>query len=248
MRSNLDNVLEIRSNTHKTSKFYIDNLIDNFIELHGDRISSDDRSVIAGIGMIDNIPVTVIGQERGTNTKDRIERNFGLTNPSGYRKAYRLMKLAEKFNRSIVIFIDTMGAACDKNAEANGIANAIANNIANMFEIKVPIIIIIIGEAYSGGALALAIGDRIYMLEDALYSVISPEGMASIVKKDIKKVIENINMNAEYMLKNEIIDRIIENDNTTLEKLKVNMIADITTLSKKMTNELLNERYLKFNF
>lgn len=246
MKANLEKVLEIRSDNHKTSKYYIENLIDNFVELHGDRISNDDKSIIAGIGLIENIPITVIGQERGTNTKDRIERNFGLTNPGGYRKTYRLMKQAEKFNRPILIFIDTMGAACDKNAEQNGIASAIANNIANMFEIQVPIIIVIIGEAYSGGALALSVGDKVYMLDNALYSVVSPEGMASIIKKDSKEVIEDINMNAEYMLENKIIDRVVKNDNNILQDLKSNIIIDILKLNEVSSDILISNRYLKY--
>ena len=151
---------------------YINNLFDDFIELHGDRNFGDDKSIIGGIALLDQIPVTVIGEQKGKNAKENIERNFGMPEPEGYRKALRLMKQAEKFKRPIITFIDTPGAYPGMGAEERGQGEAIARNIMEMSNLKVPIICIVIGEGSSGGALAIGVGDRIVMLENAVYSIL----------------------------------------------------------------------------
>ncbi|MGO1468442.1 MAG: acetyl-CoA carboxylase carboxyltransferase subunit alpha, partial [Tissierella sp.] len=167
-----------------TTLAYIDRFIDGFIEFHGDRYFGDDPAIVGGIGMFEGRPVTVIGHQKGTNTKENIIRNFGMASPEGYRKAIRLMKQAEKFNRPIITFIDTSGAFCGIGAEERGQGEAIALNLLEMSRLNTPIISIVIGEGGSGGALGLGVGDRVAMLENAIYSVISPEGLSSILWKD----------------------------------------------------------------
>ena len=169
---------------------YINNIFTNFIELHGDRNFGDDKSIIGGIAELDGIPVTIIGEQKGKNAKENIERNFGMPNPEGYRKALRLMKQAEKFNRPIITFIDTPGAYPGMGAEERGQGEAIARNIMEMSRLKVPIICIVIGEGSSGGALALGVGDKIVILENSIYSILSPERFASILYKDSTKAKE----------------------------------------------------------
>ena len=163
---------------------YINNLFDEFIELHGDRNFADDKSIIGGIATLDGKPVTVIGEQKGKNAKENLERNFGMPNPEGYRKALRLMKQAEKFSRPIITFIDTPGAYPGLGAEERGQGEAIARNIMEMSQLEVPIICIVIGEGSSGGALAIGVGDKVVMLENSIYSILSPEGFASILYKD----------------------------------------------------------------
>ena len=169
-----------------TSLDFIQNIFDSFIELHGDREFRDDPSIIGGIAKINGIAVTVIGQERGRNTKEKIKRNFGMPHPEGYRKALRLMKQAEKFKRPIICFIDTQGAYPGVGAEERGQGEAIAKNIMEMSRMKTPVISIVIGEGESGGALALAVANVVGMLENAISSILSPEGFASILWKDSK--------------------------------------------------------------
>ena len=166
---------------------YINNIFTNFIELHGDRNFVDDKSIVGGIAELNGMPVTVIGEQKGKNAKENIERNFGMPNPEGYRKALRLMKQAEKFNRPIITFIDTPGAYPGMGAEERGQGEAIARNLFEMSKLKVPTISIVIGEGSSGGALALGVTDIIIMLENAVYSILSPEGFASILYKDASK-------------------------------------------------------------
>ena len=163
---------------------YIDNLFDDFIELHGDRLYKDDGSIVGGLALFNDIPCTVIGHLKGRSVEENIKCNFGMSSPEGYRKALRLMKQAEKFNRPIITFVDTPGAYPGLEAEKNGIGEAIARNLMEMSQIKVPIIVIVIGEGNSGGALGISIGDRIVMLENSVYSVLSPEGFSSILWKD----------------------------------------------------------------
>ena len=163
---------------------YIEMIIDDFVELHGDRYFGDDPAMVGGIGFIDGIPVTVIGNMKGRNLRETIDRNGGMANPEGYRKALRLAKQAEKFHRPIITFIDTQGAYPGLGAEERGIGEAIAVNLREFSQLKTPIICIIIGEGGSGGALGIGVGDKIYMLENAIYSVISPEGCASILLRD----------------------------------------------------------------
>ena len=186
-----DKVCAARDTNKLTSIDYINNLFgDSFLELHGDRNFADDKAIIGGIGMLNDIPVTVIGLEKGRNTKERMDRNFGMAHPEGYRKALRLMKQAEKFHRPILCFVDTSGAFCGIGAEERGQGHAIATNLMEMMALKTPVLSVFIGEGGSGGALALAVADEVWMLEDSIYSVISPEGCASILWKDSTKAPE----------------------------------------------------------
>ena len=194
------------------SMAYINNLFDDFIELHGDRSYRDDAAIVGGIGLFNGLPVTIIGQQKGSNTKENIERNFGMPHPEGYRKALRLMKQAEKFNRPIICFVDTQGAYCGVGAEERGQGEAIARNLMEMINLSVPILSIIIGEGGSGGALALAVSDEVWMLENAIYSILSPEGFASILWKDssrAKEAAEVMKLTARELLDLNIIERII---------------------------------------
>ncbi|WP_163538127.1 acetyl-CoA carboxylase carboxyl transferase subunit alpha [Gracilibacillus sp. YIM 98692] len=179
-----DRVQIARHTDRPTSLDYIAEIFTDFIEFHGDRLYGDDEAVVSGIAKYNGKPVTVIGQQRGKNTKENIDRNFGMPHPEGYRKALRHMKQAEKFNRPIITFIDTKGAYPGKAAEQRGQSEAIARNLMEMSGIKVPIICIVIGEGGSGGALGIGVGDKIHMLENSTYSVISPEGAAALLWKD----------------------------------------------------------------
>src|SRR5690606_1130299 len=179
-----DRVQVARHAERPTTVDYIERLFTDFMELHGDRVFGDDTAIVGGIAKYKGLPVTVIGHQRGRDTKENIRRNFGMPHPEGYRKALRLMKQAEKFNRPIICFIDTKGAYPGKAAEERGQSEAIARNLFEMAGLTVPIICIVTGEGGSGGALALGVGDRIFMLENSTYSVITPEGAASILWKD----------------------------------------------------------------
>lgn len=176
-----------RKSGRPTASAFINKLLTDFIELHGDRRFGDDAAIIAGIGRLGGRPVTVVAQERGVDIHGRMTRNFGSPHPEGYRKALRLMKQAEKFGRPVICFVDTSGAYCGVGAEERGQGQAIAENLMTMMSLSVPVISVLIGEGGSGGALALAVADRVWMLENAIYSVISPEGCASILWKDAKK-------------------------------------------------------------
>jgi acetyl-CoA carboxylase carboxyl transferase subunit alpha len=192
---------------------YIYEITNDFIELHGDRNVADDKAMIGGLGDIDGRTVMFVGQQKGRNTKQRQERNFGMANPEGYRKALRLMKMAEKFNKPIVTLIDTPGAFPGLEAEERGQGEAIARNLREMFKLKVPVICVIIGEGASGGALGIAIGDRVLMLENTWYSVISPESCSSILWRswDYKEqAAEALKLTAADMFNNKLIDGIIE--------------------------------------
>ncbi len=236
---------------------YINGIFEDFIELHGDRNFSDDKSIVAGIAMLKKIPVTVIGEQKGKKAKENMERNFGMPNPEGYRKALRLMKQAEKFNRPIITFIDTPGAYPGMGAEERGQGEAIARNIIEMADLKVPIICIVIGEGSSGGALAIAVGDRIVMLENSIYSILSPEGFASILYKDsskAKEAAEKMKITAQDLKKLKIIDKIIEEPKgganedfeTVTKRLKMYIIKSINELQKLSKEELIQKRYEKF--
>ena len=185
-----DIVMLARDSQRPKAKDYIENIVDDFIEFHGDRCFGDDKSIIGGIGRINGKAVTIIGQEKGSSTKEKMERNFGMTNPEGYRKALRLMKQAEKFHRPVITFVDTPGAYPGIGAEERGQGEAIARSLMEMSRLKTPIISIVIGEGSSGGALAICVGDKIAMLENSVYSVLSPEGFASILYKDSSKAKE----------------------------------------------------------
>lgn len=173
-----------------TTLYYIEQLLDSFVELKGDRLGQDDPAIVGGVGLFQGRPVTVIGHQKGRNTQENIRRNFGMPQPSGYRKAMRLMEQAQKFGRPILLFVDTPGAYCGINAEEKGQAEAIAQCIRKGFTLTVPVLSFVIGEGGSGGALALGVADRVYMLENSVYSIISPEGFASILWKDNTRAVE----------------------------------------------------------
>ena len=196
-----------------TALDYINEILTNFIELHGDRNFKDDEAVVGGVALLDEMPVTVIGIQKGKDLKENIKRNFGSPNPEGYRKSLRLMKQAEKFKRPIICFINTSGAYCGVGAEERGQGEAIAKNLMEMALIKTPIISIVIGEGGSGGALALAAGDRVWMLENSVYSILSPEGCASILFKDSsksKEVAEIMKLTSYELLELGVIEKVIE--------------------------------------
>src|SRR3954453_6276662 len=207
-----DRVQIARHPNRPTTLDYIANLFDGFFECHGDRTFGDDEAIVGGVAKFRGLPVTVIGHQRGKDTKENIRRNFGMPHPEGYRKALRLMKQAEKFRRPIICFIDTKGAYPGKAAEERGQSEAIARNLFEMAGLKVPIICVVIGEGGSGGALALGVGNHIHMLENSTYSVISPEGAASILWKDAglaKQAAESMKITAPDLKKLGIIDQII---------------------------------------
>jgi len=230
---------------------------DNFLELHGDRNISDDKAMVGGLGKIDNQSFMFIGQQKGNNIKTRQYRNFGMANPEGYRKALRLMKLAEKFSIPIVTFIDTPGAYPGIEAEEKGQAEAIARNLYEMFNLKTQIICIVIGEGASGGALGIGIGDKIMMLENTWYSVISPESCSSILWRswDFKeKAAEVLKLTPEDMKKNKLIDKIIkeplggahQNRNKVFNTVKKEIITSFNDLKLLSTSKLLEERSNRF--
>lgn len=232
-------------------------ICDIFIQLHGDRLFRDDPSIVAGIGKIGNQKIMLIGHQKGHDTKENIYRNFGMPHPEGYRKALRLMKMAEKFNIPIITFIDTPGAYPGIEAEERGQAEAIARNLKEMVEIKVPIITFVIGEGGSGGALALGVSDKIYMLQYSIYSVISPEGCASILFRDSKKskdATESLKITAEDVVKLGVADEIIKeplggahnNWEETAESIKKAILSSLKSISKKDSDKLNKDRHTKF--
>ncbi len=237
---------------------YIEFLCPEFVELHGDRNFKDDKAIVGGFGMLNGESVMFIGHQKGINTKMRQYRNFGMPNPEGYRKALRLMKLAEKFNKPVVTFIDTPGAYHGPEAEERGQGEAIARNLMEMAVLKVPIICIIIGEGASGGALGIGVGDRVYMMEYSWYSVISPESCSSILWKswDFKeKAAEVLKLTADDMLQNKLIDGIIReplggahyDPAQAAESIKKQIVSDLNELKKKKTDKLIAERIQKFS-
>jgi len=236
---------------------FIENVFSDFIELHGDRGYKDDKSLIGGIARLNHVPVTVIGQQKGKKTKENVYRNFGMAHPEGYRKALRLMKQAEKYGRAVINFIDTPGAYPGIGAEERGQAEAIAVNLREMAGLKVPIISIIIGEGGSGGALGIGVANKIYMLENAIFSVISPEGCASILWKDAKKAeaaAKNLKITAFNLKKLGLIDTIIPEHDEGLHKdpehtinyLREQIYSDMTNLLQKSRDEIRNQRYNKY--
>lgn len=254
-----DHVYLARKKTRPNVKDYIRHLFDDFIELHGDRLYKDDGSIVGGIGMLEKQPVTIIGHLKGRTLEDNLKCNFGMSSPEGYRKAMRLMKQAEKFKRPIIAFVDTPGAYPGMEAEMHGIGEAIARNLKEMATLKVPIITIVIGEGGSGGALALSVSDRLVMLENSIYSILSPEGFASILWKDQegKRVQEAANLmklTAQDLYEANIIDQIIQEDlkGATIEsyaiyrQIKEYLKENIKELQKLSTNQLINKRYEKY--
>ena len=252
-----DRVMLARQLERQKACDYIKSIFEDFIELHGDRAYGDDKSIVAGIAMLGNIPVTVIGEQKGKNVKENMERNFGMPEPEGYRKALRLMKQAEKFHRPIITFIDTPGAYPGVGAEERGQGEAIARNIMEMSRLKVPIVCVVIGEGSSGGALAIAVGDKIVMMENAVYSILSPEGFASILYKDSsksKEAAETMKITAKDLKELGIIDKIIsepeggaQNDfEKVTADLKKYILKSLKELKEFSEEELIEERYKKF--
>ena len=235
-----------RGNERPTSIDYIAHIFDRFLELHGDRLCRDDGAIVAGIATIDGIPVTVIGQQKGRNIKQNMKRNFGMPYPEGYRKALRLMKQAEKFNRPIICFVDTPGAFCGIEAEMRGQGEAIARNLYEMSSIKVPILSIVIGEGGSGGALALAVANEVWMLENSTYSILSPEGFASILWKDSKRADEAagiMKITANDLYKLEIVDQVImEQGGDNLEDSLEDAILDEVSEIKSDLSETIGDK------
>ena len=228
---------------------YIDALFDDFVELKGDGITGEDSAILGGIAFYHGLPVTVIGHKKGATTEENIDCNFGMASPEGYRKAARLMKQAEKFNRPVITIVDTPGAYPGLMAEANGQANAIAENLALMISLKVPIIAVITGEGSSGGALGIAVADRVFMLENAVYSILSPEGFASILWKDSKKADEAatlMKLTATELLNYGIIDGIITEGSKLIINMDEMIYGELTSLLKQKEESLLKNRYKKF--
>lgn len=236
---------------------YIGMMTTDFVELHGDRGFADDRAMVGGFAMLDDQPIVVVGQQKGRDTKQKLMRNFGMAHPEGYRKALRLFKLAEKFDMPIVVLIDTPGAFPGIAAEERGQAEAIALNIKEMSRLKVPIVIVIIGEGASGGALGVGVGDRILMLEYAWYSVISPEGCAAILWRDAAKApeaAEALKVTSDDVMKLKVIDRIVaepaggahRDPVATAQTLKMEILTALEELKNKPVAQLLDERLAKY--
>ena len=254
-----DRVKIARETDRPTALDYINRIFDDFIELHGDRYFKDDKSIVCGLGNIGNQNYTIVGEQKGRNTKENIERNFGMPNPEAYRKALRFMKQAEKFKRPIITFIDTKGAYPGIGAEERGQGEAIARNLMEMSDLKAPIIAIVIGEGSSGGALAIGVGDRILMLENAVYSILSPEGYASILWKDssrAKEAAEKMKLTAKDLLELGVIDEVLKEpsgnaklDVEEMSNIIKKRIVEITNKMKKIDiTELTENRYKKFRY
>ena len=236
---------------------YLERICERFDELHGDRRFGDDAAIVAGMGWIEGNPVMIIGQQKGRDTKQKILRNFGMPKPEGYRKALRLMKTAEKFQRPILCLIDTPGAYPGVDAEERGQAEAIARNLLEMAKLEVPVVAVVIGEGGSGGALALGVADRVLMMENAIYSVISPEGCASILWKDASqapKAAAALKLTAPHLLELGVIDGIVKeplggahsNFDAAAAALKEAIIEAFSELSELSAEQLVEERYQKF--
>lgn len=245
-------VLLARKITRFRSLDIINHVFDSFIELHGDRGIGDDKSIVGGIGLLNHQAVTIIGQQKGNTPSEMEYRQYGMTKPEGYRKSLRLMKQAEKFRRPIICFIDTPGAFPGVSAEENGQAEAIARNLYEMANFTVPILSIIIGEGGSGGALALGVANRVFMLENSIYSVVSPEGCASILCKDSKKapdIAGNLKVTARDLKNYGIIDEIISEEGTEniiFYRIKQSIEQELLRCSQLDGNELRKERIAKY--
>lgn len=257
--SNYDRVYLARKPDRPNVREYIDSLFDNFIELHGDRLYKDDGSIVGGLALFNGVPVTVIGHLKGRTLEENLKCNFGMSSPEGYRKAMRLMHQAEKFNRPIITFIDTPGAYPGLKAEKHGIGEAIARNLMEMSNLSVPIIAIVIGEGGSGGALGLSIADRIVMLENSVYSVLSPEGFASILWKDkegkrVSEAADLMKLTANDLYEMKIIDKVIREPRGGITKdreyvykrIRLYLQETLKELSKLSKVSLVSRRYDKF--
>lgn len=246
-----------RNPKRKTSIEYIEQIFDEFIELHGDRNFKDDQAIICGLGRIGNQSYTIIAEQKGRTTKENVLRNFGMPNPESYRKAIRFMKQAEKFNRPVITFIDTKGAYPGVGAEERGQGEAISKSMFEMAKLKVPVISIVIGEGSSGGALAIGVSNKIYMLENAIYSILSPEGYSSILWKDssrYKEAAEKMKLTANDLYEMKVIDTIIpepiemqESDFDKVAKTIKNEIKkDVEKMQKQTKDAIVEQRYQKF--
>lgn len=246
-------IKEARDQARLTALDFAQGICENFIELHGDRSFRDDGAVIGGIGTLDGQPITVVGIQKGCNLQDNLQRNFGQPHPEGYRKALRLMKQAEKFGRPVVTFINTAGAYPGVGAEERGQGEAIARNLLEMSDLKVPIIAIIIGEGGSGGALALAVADKVWMLENSIYAVLSPEGFASILWKDGSRAMEAaelMKITSHELLDMGVVDKVIPeaglSNQDLLYAVKQEIVAELANLSQLPLEQLLEARYQRF--
>ncbi len=242
-----------RASNRKTSLDYIEKIFDEFIELHGDRNYRDDKAMVCGLARIGTQNYTVIAEQKGRNTKENIERNFGMPNPESYRKAIRFMEQAEKFNRPVITFIDTKGAYPGIGAEERGQGEAIASSMLKMAGLKVPIISIVIGEGSSGGALAIGVANKVFMLENAIYSILSPEGYASILWKDASKAeeaAEKMKLTAKDLYDLKVIDKIIgepeDNFDILIQNLKNEIVETVDELKKLSKDDIVEDRYRKF--
>lgn len=247
-----EKVLLARAKDRPTGLSYIENIFQDFIELHGDRRFADDPAIVGGLATLGGRPVTVIVMEKGKDMRERVKRNFGSPNPEGYRKALRLMEQAEKFRRPVVCFVDTAGAFCGMGAEERGQGQAIAENLLAMAGLKTPIVSVLIGEGGSGGALALALADRVWILENAVYSVISPEGCASILWEDSKKVkdaADCLRLTAQDMLELGVVEQVIAEEkdfSQTYQHIQTELAAALSQLEQLPVEELLAQRYQRF--
>ena len=244
---------EARDQGRLTALDFAQGIFDDFIELHGDRNFRDDGAIIGGIGRLNGQAVTVVGIQKGRNLQDNLNRNFGQPHPEGYRKALRLMKQAEKFGRPVVTFINTAGAYPGVGAEERGQGEAIARNLMEMSDLKVPIIAIIIGEGGSGGALALAVADKVWMLENTIYSILSPEGFATILWKDGSRsdeAAELMKITSGELLNMGIVDKVIPErgyfTSEIIEAIKTAIVDELAELSQLSTEDLLEARYQRF--
>ena len=242
-----------RAKGRPTGQDYIRELIDDFVEMHGDRRYGDDAAIIAGIGRLEGRPVTVIAHEKGHDTTEKVARNFGSAHPEGYRKALRQMKLAEKFGRPVICFVDTSGAYCGLGAEERGQAQAIAENLMEMMTLRVPVVTVFVGEGGSGGAIALAVADQVWMLENAVYSVLSPEGCASILWKDpsrVKEACECLKLTAQDLRELGIIEEIIPEYSGDFARvypyLKARLVQQLEEASRLDSRELVARRYQRY--
>ena len=242
-----------RNPKRKTSLDYIEKIFDEFIELHGDRNYRDDKAIVCGLARIGTQNYTVIAEQKGRNTKENIERNFGMPNPESYRRAIRFMNQAEKFHRPVITFIDTKGAYPGIGAEERGQGEAIASSMLKMAGLKVPIISVVIGEGSSGGALAIGVANKVFMLENAIYSILSPEGYASILWKDASRAeeaAEKMKLTAKDLYDLNVIDKIIEEPEDDFDKLTENLkqeiVKNIKDLNKMTEKEIVYDRYKKF--
>ena len=248
-----ERVQAARRSTRPSGAFYIENIFDNFTELHGDRRFADDGAIIGGVATLNGKAVTVIAMERGDTIEERMSRSFGCPKPEGYRKALRLMKQAEKFNRPVICFVGSSGAYCGVDAEKRGQGQAIAENLMEMMTLKTQRVTVIIGEGGSGGALALSVADKIIMPENSVYSVISPEGCATILWKDSARAADAadvLRLTAADLKSFGIIDTLIDEANLSIEeicrKVKNEIVATIETNSRLSVDELLENRYNKY--